>query len=42
MTLPLMYIRTMDNLTHMYNKGLPEVQLSKLSAIALGYNEGGC
>jgi hypothetical protein len=41
-TLPLMYIRTMDNLADMYSKGLPEVQLSKLYPIALGYNEGGC
>jgi hypothetical protein len=41
-TLPLMYIRTMDNLADMYIKGLPEVQLSKLCAIALGYHEGEC
>jgi hypothetical protein len=40
-TLQLMYIRTTDNLADMYTKGLPEFQLSKLSAIVLGYNEGG-
>jgi hypothetical protein len=40
-TLSLMYIWTMDNLADMYTKGMPEVQLSKLRAIALGYNEGG-
>jgi hypothetical protein len=40
-TLPLMYIRTTYNLADMCTKGLPEVQLSKLCAIALGYNEGG-
>jgi hypothetical protein len=32
----LMYIRTTDNLVDMCTKGLPEVQLSKLCAIALG------
>jgi hypothetical protein len=41
-TLPLMYIRTTGNLADMYTKGLPEVQLSKLCVIALGYNEEGC
>jgi hypothetical protein len=41
-TLPLMYIRTTDNVADMCTKGLPEVQLSKLCAITLGYNEGGC
>jgi hypothetical protein len=40
-TLPLMYILTMDNLTDMCNKSLPQVQPSKLCTIALGYNEGG-
>jgi hypothetical protein len=40
-TLPLMYIQTTDNLTDMCTKGLPDVQLSKLRAIALGYIEGG-
>jgi hypothetical protein len=33
-TLPLMYIRTMDNLVNICTLGLPEVQLSKLCAIA--------
>jgi hypothetical protein len=41
-TLPLMYIWTTDNLADMCTKGLPEVQLSKLRTITLGYNEGGC
>jgi hypothetical protein len=41
-TLPLMYIRTMDNLADICTKGLPEVQLFKLRAIVLGYIEGGC
>jgi hypothetical protein len=41
-TLPLMYIRTTDNVVHMCTKRLLEVQLSKLRMIALGYNEGGC
>jgi hypothetical protein len=40
-TLPLMYIRMTDNLADMSTKGLSEVQLSKLRAIALGYNEAG-
>jgi hypothetical protein len=40
-TLPLMYIWTTDNLADMFTKALLEVQLSKLCAIALGYNEGG-
>jgi hypothetical protein len=39
-TLLLMYIQTTDNLADMYIKGLPEVQLSKLCVITLGYNEG--
>jgi hypothetical protein len=34
-TLWLVYIQTTDNIADMYTKGLPEVQLSKLSAIAL-------
>jgi hypothetical protein len=41
-TLWLMYIRITDNLADMCTKGLLEVQLSKLSAIGFGYNEGGC
>jgi hypothetical protein len=41
-TLLLMYIWTTDNLAVMCTKGLYKVQLSKLHAIALGYNEGGC
>jgi hypothetical protein len=41
-TPPLMYIRTMNNIANMCTKGLLEVQLSKLRAIALGYNEGRC
>jgi hypothetical protein len=41
-TLPLMYIWITDNVVDMYTKGLPEVQLSKLCAIALGYSKGGC
>jgi hypothetical protein len=41
-TLALMYIWTTDNLADVCTKGLPEVQLSKLRAIALRYNEGGC
>jgi hypothetical protein len=41
-TPPLMYIRTTDYLADMCTRGLPEVQLSKLRAIPLGYNEGGC
>jgi hypothetical protein len=40
--LPLIYIQTMDNLADMCTKALPEVYLSKLPTIALGYNEGGC
>jgi hypothetical protein len=35
-TLPLMYISTTDNLADICNKGLPEVQLSKLGDIAIG------
>jgi hypothetical protein len=38
----LMYIWTIENLADMCTNGLSEVQLSKLAAIALGYNEGGC
>jgi hypothetical protein len=38
-TLLLKCIRTMDNLANMCNKGLPEIQVSKLSTIALGYKE---
>jgi hypothetical protein len=41
-TLLLMYIQTIDNLAEMCTKGLAKVQLSKLCAIALGYNQGGC
>jgi hypothetical protein len=41
-TLQLMYIQITDNVADMCTKGLPEVQLSKLRAIAVGYNEGGC
>jgi hypothetical protein len=40
--LRLMYIRTADDLTDIYTNGLPEIQLSKLCTIALGYNEGRC
>jgi hypothetical protein len=40
-TLPLMYIQTTDTLVDMCTSGLPKVQLSKLGAIALGFNEGG-
>jgi hypothetical protein len=40
-TLRLMYIRITDNLADMCTKGLPEVQLSKLYAIALGYYKRG-
>jgi hypothetical protein len=35
----LIYIHTTDNLADICTKGLPEVQLSKLGTIALGYNE---
>jgi hypothetical protein len=41
-TLPLMYIRTTDNLADMCTKGLPEIQFSLLRSIALGYNDGRC
>jgi hypothetical protein len=41
-TLLLMYIQTIDNRLDMCTKGLLKVQLSKLHAIALEYNEGGC
>jgi hypothetical protein len=41
-TPPLIYIWITDNLADMCTKGLPEVQLPKLRAIALGYHEGGC
>jgi hypothetical protein len=41
MTLPLIYIWTMDNLADMCTKSLPEVQPSKLRAITAGYIEGG-
>jgi hypothetical protein len=40
-TLRLIYIQTTDKLADMYTKGILEVQLSKLCAIALGYNQGG-
>jgi hypothetical protein len=39
-TLPLMYIRTTDNLMDMCTKSLPKVQLSELRAITLRNNEG--
>jgi hypothetical protein len=38
-TIPLMYIQTKEYLVDMCIKGLPKVQLSKLCAISLGYNE---
>jgi hypothetical protein len=41
-TFPLIYIRTIDNLANIYTKALPEVQLSKLRMIVLGYNKGEC
>jgi hypothetical protein len=41
-TLLLRYIRTTDNLVDMSTKGLPEVQLSILCPIALGYTEARC
>jgi hypothetical protein len=41
-TLLLMYIRIIDNFAEMCTEDLPKVQLSKLLAIALGYNEVGC
>jgi hypothetical protein len=41
-TLPLMYILAKYKLVNMCTVDLSEVQLSKLHAIALGFNEGGC